>query len=85
MLDAKDFFEKERMKDARQWADDVTKLYKARAKRNPKGWHSKFLKKHRGRLPAINRSKAIRLVSFFEKTIDVRKVEEETLKILERW
>ena len=85
MLDVKDFFEKEHKKDAQLWADDITKLYKAQAKKNPNGWHSKFLKKHRGRLPAINRSGAIRLVSFFEKTIDVRKVEEETLKILERW
>ena len=85
MLDVKDFFEKERIEDAHQWADDITKLYKARTKKNPNGWHSKFLKMHQGRIPAVNRTGTIRRVSFFEKAINVRKVEEETLKMLERW
>ncbi|MBE6450299.1 MAG: hypothetical protein E7013_06455 [Alphaproteobacteria bacterium] len=85
MLDVKDSFEKEHMKDAQQWADDITKLYKVRAQKNPNGWHSKFLKMHRGSIPVINRTGSIKIVSFFEKTINVRKVEEEALKILERW
>ena len=35
MLDVKDFFEKEHKEEAQLWADDITKLYKAQAKKIP--------------------------------------------------
>ena len=83
-MNSEDFFEKERMKDAYQWAEDVTKRLREKAKENPNGWHAKILRAYEGDFPVVGIKRPV-VVSCFEKTVDVQKVEEETLKILERW
>ena len=81
---SEDFFEKEHMDDAHQWAKDTTKWYQKKAAENPFGWHARMLKLHKGNFPIANLRRPVK-ISIFEKTIDVKKIEEETFKILERW
>ena len=81
---SEDFFEKEHMEDAHQWTKDTTRRLQKKAKENPNGWQARLLEAYGGHFPVIIPRKPLK-ISAFERTLDVKKIEEETFKILERW
>ena len=83
-LDETNFFDKEHLEDAKTWTDDLTKRFQKKAKENPNGWHAKVLRTYGGHLPFIKIKRPVR-ISHFDRTIDVRKIEEDNERILERW